>query len=119
MHKYKLKLTVQTMLLVAGLIQGGIASAGGRGGPAQVTPTITKTALHKDRNAIIISGRNFGSVLPTVTLADQILNVKRHSEQEIVASLPPNFAAATYSLTVVSNGQRRGRSDPFSTTLPE
>lgn len=116
---HKLKLTVQSMLLVAGLIQGGIASAGGHGGPVQVAPTITKAALHKDRSAIIITGRNFGSALPTVTLADQVLIVKRYSEQEIVASLPPGFAAATYSLTVTSNGQNRANSEPFSATLPE
>ena len=116
---YKLKFTIQGALLVVGLIQGGICSAGGHGGPAYVAPTITMTALHKDRSAIIITGRNFGSALPTVMLADQVLNVKRYSEQEIVASLPPDFAAATYSLTVISNGQKRARSEPFSATLPE
>ncbi len=107
------------MLLVVGFIQGGIASAGGHGGPVYVTPTITKTALHKDRSAIIITGRNFGSALPTVMLADQVLNVKRYSEKEIVASLPPDISAATYSLTVISNGQNRARSEPFSATLPD
>ena len=115
----KLKLTIQSMLLVAGLVQGGISSAGGHGGPAYVAPIITKTALHKERNAIIIIGRNFGTTLPTVTLADQVLNVKRYSEQEIVASLPSDFAAATYSLTVTSNGQKRASSEPFNATLPE
>ena len=116
---HKLKFTIHGVLLVAGLIQGGICSAGGHGGPAYVAPTITKTVLHKDRSAIIITGRNFGSSVPTVMLADQVLNVKRYSEQEIVASLPPDYAAATYSLTVTSNGHVRARSEPFSATLSE
>lgn len=115
----KLKSSLQIMLLVAGLIEGSIVSAGGHGSPGIATPTISKAALHKDRNAIVISGQNFGSTPPTVILANQELEVKRFSQQEIVASLPPGSSAATYRLTVTSNGQNRAISDAFNVALPE
>ncbi|MHB8472496.1 MAG: IPT/TIG domain-containing protein [Gammaproteobacteria bacterium] len=78
-----------------------------------------KTAIDRQGNALIITGRNFGATAPTVTLADQVLEVKHFSEQEVVASLPPGLTAATYGVTVTTNGQSRASSNLFSATLPD
>ena len=58
------KVTISAALLVAGLIGCGTATAGGRGGAALVTPTIIKTAIDTQENALIITGRNFGATAP-------------------------------------------------------
>ena len=73
--------------------------AGGRGTPTLLVPTIMKTAMDMQANAIIITGRNFGATAPTITLANQALEGKRFSEYEVVASLPRGLTAATYGVT--------------------
>jgi hypothetical protein len=110
----------KTVLLVVGLSGGlgasGTAVAGGRGTPQP--PAIIKTAIDVKENVLIIIGHRFGETRPTVTLSDQILDVKRFSDHEVVASLPPDLEAATYGVTVIANGRNRASSNLFSTTLP-
>lgn len=112
------KLTIKTVLLVAGLVACGYAAAGGGGTRALLSPTIVKTAMDMQENILIISGHNFGATPPTVMLADQVLEVKHFSEQEVVASLPRGLTAANYGVTVTTNGRNRVSSNLFSTTLP-
>lgn len=112
-------ITINTLVLIIGLVASGhAAAAGGRGNPGPVSPYIVKTSVDAKEKALIITGRNFGASAPTVMLADQVLEVKRFSENEVVASLPQPLAAATYGITVTSNGGRsRATSSLFTATL--
>ena len=112
--------TLQALLLAAGLAICGTATASGRGTPMPAPPLIMKTAVDMQKNHLVITGRNFGTTSPTVTLADQVLNVQHFSEHEVVANLPPRLTAATYGVTVtVSSGRNLAHSNPFSATLPD
>ena len=116
------KAIFKTVLLViglAGVTVCGTVTAGGRGTPAPPSPMIVKTAVDMQEKALIITGRNFGVTSPVVILADQALDVKRFSEQEIVASLPSGLTAATYGIVVTTSGRNRISSSPFSATLPD
>ena len=112
--------SLKTILFVVGF-SGGLgasdsAVAGGRGTPQP--PAIIKTAIDMKENVLIISGHRFGEARPTVTLSDQELEVKRFSDREVVAGLPPDLKAATYGVTVIATGRNRASSNLFSTTLP-
>lgn len=112
------KLTIKTILLAAGLTVCGYAAAGGRPIPI-AQPIITKVAMSHEENAIVITGEHFGNASPpTVLLAGQVLKIKRFSESEIVAALPPGIKQATYSLTVTANGHKLATSGVFNASLP-
>lgn len=112
------RVNLKIILLVAGLIACGTATAGGRGTHVPLPPMIVKTVVDAKKNVLIITGRNFGATLPTVMLADQTLDVKHFSENEVVASLPHDLTSATYGITVIATGtQNRVRSNLFSATL--
>lgn len=113
------KVTFHTLLLTVCFTAFGVATAGGRGATTPLVPTIVKTAVDVQEQVIIITGRNFGVASPTVTLADQRLDVKRFSEREIVANLPSSVMAATYGVVVTTHGQGRANSNLFSATLPD
>ena len=112
------KLTIKTTLFAAALIVCGHAVAGGRY-PSTVppTPVIVKVMVDAKENALIITGRNFGTAPPTVHLAEQALEIKRFTEKEIVAHLPVDIQPATYSLTVTSDGRKRATSDIFNAAI--
>lgn len=109
--------TIKTLLVVTALAACSVATAGGRGNPTAPPPTIVKAAIITKENVLVITGRHFGTTPPTVTLADQVLDVQRFSEHEIVASLPHRLAAATYGVTVTTNGRNRTSSNLFSVAL--
>ncbi len=110
------KLRIKTILFLAGLTAYGIAV--GKGGfPTPLPPMILKTAVDTQEKALIISGRNFGATRPTVLLADQVLEVKRFSEYEVVASLPRDLTTATYGVIVTTSGRNRASSNLFNATL--
>lgn len=111
--------TINTLVLIIGFVASGYAvAAGGRGNPGPVSPYIVKTAVDAKEKALIITGRNFGTSAPTVMLSDQVLEVKRFSDTEVVASLPRQLASATYGITVTTNGARnRSTSNVFNSTL--
>ncbi len=111
------KVTIKTILLIAGLTACGITTAGGRGTYTPLPPMIVKTAVDAQEKVLIITGRNFGATLPTVMLADQALDVKHFSEHEVVANLPRGLTAATYGVTVTTSGRNRASSNLFSATL--
>ena len=116
-ENYVQKITIKTILLIAGLTACGIATAGGRGNYTHLPPMIVKTAVDAQEKVLIITGRNFGATPPTVMLADQALDVKRFSEHEVVANLPRGLTAATYGVTVTTSGRNRSSSNLFSATL--
>ena len=111
--------TIKTIFIIIGLATSGYASAaGGRGNPGPISPYIVKTSVDAKEKTLIITGRNFGATAPTVMLSDQVLEVKRFSENQVVASLPQPLAAATYGITVTSNGARnRVTSNLFTATI--
>ena len=112
------KLTSKTILLAAGLAVCGYAAAGSAF-PSVTQPIIAKVAMSHEENAIVITGGHFGNASPpTVHLAGQVLKIKRFSEREVVAALPPGTGQATYSLTVTSNGQKQATSNVFNASLP-
>lgn len=112
------KETLKTAFLILGLAACGIAAAGGRGNPGPQAPWVVKTSVDAKEKALIVTGRHFGAAAPTVMLSGQVLEVKRFSENEVVASLPQRLAPATYGVTVTTNGVRnRVTSNLFSTTL--
>lgn len=116
MHKVNV---IKIVLFLIGFGACGVASAGGRVLPSIPPPVIVKVALDPTENVLVITGRNFGETLPTVTLADTALVVKRFSENEVVATLPRGLTPATYGITVTTNGIRhRAVSSLFSATLP-
>lgn len=112
-------MTIKTLLIIIGLATSGYASAaGGRGNPGPISPYIVKTSVDTKEKTLIITGRNFGASAPTVMLSDQVLEVKRFSDNEVVASLPRQLASATYGITVTTNGARnRVSSNVFNSTL--
>ena len=110
--------TTKTILFVMGLGACGFATAGGRGNLEPQPPMIIKTVVDMKENVLIITGRHFGATAPTVTLADQILDVRRFSEQEVVANLPQGLTAATYGVAVITGGRNRASSNLFGATLP-
>ena len=103
MHNVTLKTLLLALSLTGGLSLWNLASAGGPGSPGLQAPTIMKTAIDAKKNLLIITGRNFGATAPTVTLADLALDVKRFSEHEVVASLPPDLVSATYGVIVTTD----------------
>jgi hypothetical protein len=111
--------TLKTVLIAIALTAAGHAAAGGRPDPGVTPPKIMKVAVDNEQNGLIITGRNFGDTSPTVRLADKVLDVKRSSENEIIASLPLGIEPATYGLTVTTAGRNRVTSHPFSVTVPE
>ena len=111
--------TIKSILFAVGLGVCGVTTAGGLGNVSPQPPMIMKTMVDEKENVLIISGRNFGATSPSVSLADQTLDVKRFSDNEVVASLPQDFASATYGVTVTTGGRNRVSSNLFSATLPE
>ena len=65
---------------------------------------------------IAIHGRNFGSDVPTVKLAGQLVTVSSASDTSIDATLPAGIAPGTYVLNV-SRGTATTQSDVFDLTL--
>lgn len=116
-HKVMTKTMLFVMSLTAGLTMSSMVTAGGRGNPGPLPPMITMTIMDTKQNVIVITGRNFGTTPPSVTLADQTLDVKRFSENEVVASLPHGLASATYGVSVTTSGRNRVSSNLFSATL--
>ena len=112
-----IKFIANALALIVGLALIGQVAAGGRGLPGTPTPVILKVTMDSKENTIVVSGQNFGSMPPTIRLAGQILDVKRFSENEIVASLPRDIQVATYLLTVSSGGRSKATSSPFSATF--
>lgn len=108
--------TIRILLLTTALIVCGPASAGGTY-PSVVSPVITKVMVDAKENVLIITGRGFGATPPTVRLAEDVLEIKRSSEKEIVAGLPAGTQSATYRLTVTSNGHKRAMSDVFHAAI--
>ena len=111
------KASIKTILFIVGLTVASMATAGKGGFPTPLPPMIVKTAVDTQEKALIITGRNFGATMPTVMLADQVLDVKRFSEHEVVASLPRNLTAATYGVILTTSGPTRSSSNLFSATL--
>lgn len=112
------KFVANALLLIVGLaFVGQAAAAGGRGLSSALPPVILKVAVDAKENAIVVSGQNFGDASPAVRLAGQILDVKRFSENEVVASLPRDIQSATYLLTVSSSGRDQATSLPFSAAI--
>ena len=111
------KINTKTFLLIAGLTVCGVATAGGYGFSTP-QPMIVKTSVDTQGKTLIITGRNFGTKAPTVILADQVLDVKRFSEKEVVANLPHGLATANYGVSVTTSGSNRVSSNLFSVALP-
>lgn len=113
------KITIKTVLLAAGLTVCGMTTADGRGSNGVTpSPAIMKVVINERERALIITGRNFGLMLPTVLLADQTLGVRRFSDNEVVAGLPQGLMAATYAVAVITSHRRRASSNLFSVVLP-
>lgn len=112
------KVTTKTILLIAGFAACGIATAERGGTSSHQSPMIVRTVVDAQEKALIITGRNFGVTPPTVMLADQALGVKRFSEHEVVASLPPDLTSGNYGVSVTTSGRNRAKSNLVSTTLP-
>lgn len=111
------KVTIKTILLIAGLSACGIATAGRGQITTLQSPIIMKTVVDSQEKVLIISGRNFGVAPPSVLLASHKLDVKRSSEHEIVASLPPGLTSGNYGVSVITSGRIRVSSNLFSTAL--
>lgn len=77
---------------------------------------ITQTEVNTGANQIVITGVNFGTALPTVTLADGPLLVVSSSPTQIVAELPPTLPPGTYLLKV-SRGNGATQRDEIDVTV--
>ena len=111
------KIIFKYFLVAVSVISCNSAFAGGRGSYTPDTPQIVKTSIDTKENILIISGRNFGATSPAVTMGDQVLEVQRFSELEVIARLPSKLAAATYGIMLTTTGARnRANSNLFSAT---
>lgn len=108
------KWVVQVIFISVGV--AAIASAAGLGNRAP-PPVIQSTSVDFNENIMVISGQNFGSVSPIVRLANQVLEVKSHSGDQITVNLPVGIEPATYRLTVSVSKPYRLTSDVFSAGL--
>lgn len=113
------KVTIKTVLLLAGLTAFGATSAGGRGNPAPAAPLIIKTVVDEKENVLVISGRNFGVASPTVRLAEHVLRIREFSQSEIVAHLPADLTSGTYGVSITTAGSNQISSNLFSAMLPD
>jgi hypothetical protein len=111
------KLIFQSLFAIAGLAATTSGFALG-GSPGPVLPVILSVAADFKQQTLVISGRQFGSSLPTVRLANTLLTVKTASTERIVASLPAGIQPATYRLTVTAqDGRRAMTSEVFHAAL--
>lgn len=109
--------TIRAMGIVVGLGVCVHAASAGAARPRPLPPVILSTAVDSAQQAMVISGRNFGSAQPTVRLAHRVLWVRSASENRVVVVLPTGIEPATYSLTVTTNGSHRLTTEPFSTAV--
>jgi hypothetical protein len=110
----------QFLAVLAGLsVAPAVPAAGsGSGAVSPAVPTILSAAANLSQNTLVISGNDFGGALPTVRLANQVLEVQSASTHTIVAKLPAGIRPATYRLTVTAqNGERATVSDAFHAVL--
>ena len=104
-------------LITVAIISCNTAIASGRGSYTSATPLIVKTSIDTKENVLIITGRNFGVTSPVVMMGNQVLEVQKFSELEVVARLPSQLAAATYGIMLTTTGARiRANSNLFSAT---
>ncbi|MCI0667450.1 MAG: IPT/TIG domain-containing protein [Methylococcaceae bacterium] len=109
--------TIKVLLVLAGFLPVDYAAALAAGKPATQPPVIVSTAFDADQNGMVISGHHFGSAVPIVRLGNQVLQVKSHTDNQAVVTLPPAIPSATYRLTVTTDGPRKLTSAPFSATV--
>ena len=64
-------------------------------------PLITHAVADHALRSLHITGTDFGTLLPTVNLADVSLGVTTFSDTDIVATLPPGLARGSYWLVVI------------------
>ncbi|MGH8511427.1 MAG: IPT/TIG domain-containing protein [Gammaproteobacteria bacterium] len=93
-----------------------IAAGPGSARAAQ-TPAILSAMVDANEHTMIISGHNFGTVLPTVRLGDRVMKVESFSPNQVIVTLPPGIQPATYSLTVTANRPYPLTSNLFSAAL--
>ena len=77
---------------------------------------VTQTEVNNATNQITITGVNFGTSLPSVTLADQPLNVISSTPTQLVADLPAGIQPGTYLLKV-SRGTGTSQKDEIDITI--
>ncbi|MGH6784622.1 MAG: IPT/TIG domain-containing protein, partial [Sphingomicrobium sp.] len=78
---------------------------------------ILSAMVDANEHTMVISGHNFGTVLPIVRLGDRVMNVEGFSPNQVIVTLPPSIQPATYSLTVTANRPYPSTSSPFSAAL--
>jgi len=64
-------------------------------------PLITHAVADHALRSLHITGTDFGTLLPTVNLADVSLGVTTFSDTDIVVTLPPGIARGSYWLVVI------------------
>lgn len=79
---------------------GQTAGAGETIAPPIRPPAIHKVEVNDAKRSLIISGTNFGTGAPLVSLGGQTLPVTSFSPDRIVATMPGYVAPATYHLTL-------------------
>jgi hypothetical protein len=77
---------------------------------------IKQAEVNSGANQIVITGVNFGTGLPTVTLADEPLLVVSSTPTQVVANLPVNIQPGTYLLNV-SRGAGATQRDEAEVTI--
>ncbi len=65
---------------------------------------IINVEVNMSSNQITIKGENFGTEVPTITLAETSLHIVTNSATEIVADLPAGIRAGTYTFEVSRDG---------------
>jgi hypothetical protein len=113
-EKKMLKLAIKPILVLVGLLPFGYAASIG---PTTPPPVIVSTMVDFKENVMVITGHNFGSALPIVRLANQVLRVKSYTANQVVVSLPPGIPPTTYRLTVAADGPYKLTSDVFNAAL--
>ncbi|HYE36303.1 hypothetical protein [Methylocaldum sp.] len=107
-----IKQSVQSVAtaMIIGLCQTGLA--GEISVPPLTAPEISQVEIDAITRCLIISGTNFGSAQPSVTLGSEILAVKNFSNNRVAAALPPVLRPAAYRLTL-TDSHGAGKSDSF------
>jgi hypothetical protein len=103
------------------LVTLGLASWADTGFAASIQraaqPVITSTTVGADNNTIVVSGHHFGKESAVVALGNRVLNVKSHSDREVVVELPAGLVSGSYLLTVTSSGYSKQTSEPFNAAV--
>jgi hypothetical protein len=89
------------MLVLLVLTLSGLVMA--QQGPTAPNPSIISAVANFQSNQITITGSNFGSKAPSVTVDGKSVKVAAHSGSQVIAALPTGIQPGSYLISLTNN----------------